>query len=216
MAKLISTTLPDVNLSTIKPIFDEVAEDCSLLSVSADVENNTLTLTIDTDLVVTLVPNSAGTSFASGTTIYFYNNSFFSSSVSLGNNCPLRIVYSESFFFFMFKGASKSLLGVLEHFENHKFAKGGSSSPDAFLDLVDKNYSQIKRYPQFNFVSYEPDTIDYVSGTFLVTTNNPYTRLATSTVYAITSMGMFDKILTINNKDYYLISNNSLIPIDSE
>ena len=220
MAKFIAKTLPDVALSTLKPEFDAIAEDCSLLNVSVSGEN-TLILTIDTDFVITFV--NSGTQSFSSVSMVLNGNSIASkgSGTVLGINVSFRALYSESFFFFALKGGSYIPWGLYEKLDGGKFANANISGwVDSYCPMKDMDNKTINRVPTFNY-SAGIDTIDFSTKYTLATNSSPYIKVAeSSSLYLCSGTGLNsawpDKIFTINNHDYYTLTPYILVPIDSE
>ena len=217
MAKLITKTIQDNAYSTIRPFFDEVAEECSLLSVSND--GTTLILTIDTDLVISLGQYATSTStpsFLGSCSITFGSRSLWSkSSVSTGYNPQYIVIYNDSLFFFLIKPGSNDnsiIVALYENLNNSKYANGGVGLPsdNGIYDLVGTaNF----RYPGLGYVPQGNNYIDYIDITMIV---NNGVRYATDTnIIACTTVPFF-KIITINNQDYFSITNKLLVPIDAE
>ena len=212
--KFISKTLPDVFLSTLKTEFDAIAEDCSLLNVSVSGEY-TLILTIDTDLVVTLACTNSST-FGSATSIAFNGTVLYTKSCAVGYNPVIRVLYSESFFFCYIKGVSYSMWWVFEKLEGDKFANCSINNEIGNnFDMKTMSNTTLSRVPLLNYSSSMIDTLDYVENTVLV--SSTYKDVAhDANVYACSNLGFSDKVLTMNNRDYYILTQYRIVPIDSE
>lgn len=214
--KFISKALPDIALSTLKSEFDAIAEDCSLLDVSVSGEN-TLILTVDTDLVVTLVINSS-TALGSTTSVVFNGNSFASRSSNIGSNPVLRVLYTESFFYCIIKGMSYNIWWTLEKLDGNKFANGNiNTGLNDYFDMRTRDNAGLSRIPTVPHTNSRIGTLDYVEKTVLITATTPYTDVAYDTnFYVCSTLGFYDKILTIDNKDYYVLTPHIIAPIDDE
>ena len=216
MAKFVAKILPDISINNVKPIFDEIAEDCSLLEVNVD-GANTLILTLDTDLVVTFTTQSTTTVSTASSIIFNGNTLAGARSLSLGTNCPLRILYSESFFFCSF-AVNTGFWWVFEKYEGNKFANGLISySVGDHLPLKTLDNKELTRYPQLPYTKTGTNNLDFVEETVLTTPSPRYDVVYDTNVIECSYLGnIIGKIITMNNKDYYAVTNYVLIPIDSE
>lgn len=220
MAKLVCRTMDTNAYATIRPFFDEIAEDCSLLSVSND--GTTLTLTIDTDLVVVIAQyNSSGTYIGSSSITFNGNNLATKSSQSTGVYPLYGVMYSDSMFFFFIKpgNMSPAIWVFYEKIGNFKCAAGSFGSPVSLIPLRTMSNDSIQRLPNSLGMPTELGYIDYIESTALCTTNAPYTRVApldTNLFFGRTNPVISDfNIVTIGDNDY-LSCGYCLIPIDSE
>ena len=215
MAKVITRALPNFYYATVKAVFDEVAEDCSLLEVS----NNgfDLILTIDTDLVATVRLSEAASTYGLRT-VYFNGNSLMNTSSGAGvGNPKVVIAYTDSFFMFLLLGGTSVLMWVnYEKLVNEKFANASSS---ILLDtLYDTSKVQLtRRLISGTPYSMDQGYIDYMDKTPII--RNSGTRLSefdSNYIYVANSVNFQYSIITMDNKDYYAITNQYLIPIDPE
>ena len=216
MAKMVVKTMPTNAYATIRPFFDDVAEECSLLSVSND--GTTLILTIDTDLVISLgeYSSSASTpSYLGSCSITFGGRSLWSkSSVNTSPNPQYIVIYNDSLFFFLIKSISDSsvIVALYENLNNSKYASGGTGLPsdNGIYDLVGTaNF----RYPNLGYTPQGTNYIDYIDITMI---GNNGVRYSTDTNIIASSPVPLFKIITINNQNYFSITTKLLVPIDDE
>lgn len=223
MAKLVIRDLTDIRFATVKAVFDEIAEDCSLLSVSDD-GNYKLILTVDTDLVISM-QLAGGTATFSSRSVVFNGNTLNSSTSSVTwGSIRIVIAYTDTFFFVwikQFSGNSNILYSFYEKLGNEKFAYGyvssSSTSVTTVYDMDNKTYyrAAITNYSYSLPINY----IDYMDSTILVGSSGGYraSEFDNNFLYIISQVsGLTYNIVTIDNKDYYALNNQYLIPIDPE
>ena len=219
MAKLVIRALQNFNFAMVKAVFDEVAQDCPLLVVSSEEVSSMeykLILTIDTDLVakITLYTNSSSI----GTKLVTFNgNSLMSVSTGYGvSNPKLVIAYTDSFFLFLIlSGNSPQVYVLYEKLANEKFAY--ASDGGFYFDLYDTSKTKLTRRLMSATYTTDQGYIDYMDKTLI--TRSSGTRLSefdSNFVYVMNSVNIQFSIITMDNKDYYALTNQFLIPIDSE
>lgn len=226
MAKVIVRDLADFRYTTIKAIADEVAEDYPALEVSSgasDTDYHTLILTIDTDLVASISLPITSTYFGARSVTFNGNSLVSSNSGSSTNGAKLIIAYTDDFFLFWLKYAGTAyntiLFALYEKIEGERLATGyaGSSLPE-LTPLYDMNKVQVLRqaFSGSGYIS-PAGYIDYMDKTSLYR-NGSYNRvgLDDNFLYVLSNISLIFNIITIDNKDYYALTNRFLIPIDSE
>ena len=223
MAKLVCRTMDTNAYVTIRPFFDEVAEDCSLLSVSND--GTTLTLTIDTDLVVVIAQyTSSGviSSYIGSSSITFNGNNLATkSSQSTGAYPTYVVLYSDSMFLFSIKAntSSPAIWAFYEKIGNFKCATGNIGSGVNLIALRTMSNDSIQRLPNSLGMPTELGYIDYIESTALCSNTAPYPKVApidTNLFFGKANPTISDfNIVTIGDNEY-LSCSSCLIPIDPE
>lgn len=225
MAKVIVRDLNDIHFATVKAVFDEVAEDCSILVVSSEEVSSTeytLTLTIDTDLVASITLPTTNTYFGTRSVTFNGNSITSTSSGSSVNGTKLIIAYTDDFFvgWLRYPGTTINsiLLVVYEKVAGERLALGytGSSLP-AMETLYDMDKLVVKRQIFSSGYTSPAGYIDYMDKTSLYR-NGSGNRvgLDDNFLYILPYTSLAFNIITIDNKDYYALTNQFLIPIDDE
>lgn len=217
MAKMVVKTLARNTYANLRPLFDEIAEDCSILSVSND--GTTLILTIDTDLVVNLAEPTNTSYYMGARSATFNGNSIYNTTSQVAGSYPTRhiIMYNDEFFFWLALGStgltSSNLCICYEKLEGNKYA-GGSTNIN-IVDLKDIDNVSVARVPSFSGSLAQPQLgyIDLIGGTLLTLGG---VRVAKDTNVMLCLKAPVLEIVTINGKDYYAPTSNFLIPIDDE
>lgn len=222
MAKLVIRDLTDVRFATVKAVFDEVAEDCSILSVSDD-DNYKLILTVDTDLVISMQLAEATNSFGARSVVFNGNTLVTNSGTSNPSSVRLIIAYTDTFFLVWIKFYSSTtniLFSFYEKLGSEKFAYGTTStSLPGVSNLYNMDYKQYNRMTYNSGFSYALPTnyIDYEDSTVLVYNGVRAPEFDTNFIYVISLISIAPTTtITIGNKDYYAITSQYLIPIDDE
>ena len=222
MAKVIIRDLLDnVYFATVKAVFDEVAEDCPILSVSDD-SNCKLTLTIDTDLVANMQLSESTSSI--GARNATFNGTVLNSTTgtSTVSSVRLLIAYTDTFFLVWIKQyySNYNFFQVLyEKLSDEKFASAYMGSSTSSMNVSTLYNIDNKSFNRWTFNSgYALPTgyVDYMDSTILA---NGVSRIPIDTnfIYALSPANFTaNTIITIDNKDYLAINAQFLIPIDDE
>jgi hypothetical protein len=232
MAKMVVKTMLTNAYATIRPFFDEIAEDCSILSVSNDESTpTTLILTIDTDFVITIpeceaISNYSPTTYIGKFSILLNGNSLYTHSSVRANTgaYPMYIIcYSDTFFLFIIRNMNSSgspamFAALYEKIGNNKYGYGATNIASMMNPIISMDNTAYTRGPYLNYKPSDLTTIDYMDKSAIYTYNTPYTRYEQFDDHFLccTQLNSNYMVLTIDGHDYFALTTYLLIPIDDE